>query len=187
MLLEKGTSKGVFVDKLRSVGLWVWENKERLILAAVVVALIVRLAAILSPPPLVEVKLPPRPAATPAGDSDAAVPEPDPLPAPPERVEPGPLVRANPFSVTGGGEIQERDRGQDGEDAPQFRLYDVRQGRGNRPDSATISVGRGRRTRVDEGEDFEDGKFRLERVDVQNESVEIWVESERRMQRVRVQ
>jgi hypothetical protein len=115
------------------------------------------------------------------------VPEPDPIPAPPERVDPGPLVRANPFTVAGGVELRNRERGgQEEDEGPQIRLYDVREGRGNRPDSATISVGRGRRVRVDEGEEFEDGDYRLERVDVDNERVEVWVEAERRMQTVRM-
>jgi hypothetical protein len=157
------------VGKLRKIGKWFWLNKERMLLAVLVIVLGVRVYGVVNPPPLEKPAFHPAPRAELPEDWEDAPPLPRQGPAL-ERVDPATLRAANPFTVVGGG--AQNDRREVTPASLGVRLDSVREMRGDYV--AYISVGGGRARMTRAGDEFGDGQFRLESVDGSGQSATFW-------------
>lgn len=90
------------MEQLYKIGEWLWRNKERMVLGAMVLVLSFRVYKVVRPNPV------PNPVVHPPVRDDvppnwpAGPPRPSAPPAPPSRVDYQSLVRANPFTMRGG-------------------------------------------------------------------------------------
>lgn len=87
------------MDKLRKIGLWIWYNKERMVLAVMFIALCYQVYKVWNPEPIENTTFPPPPDPDPEGKVD--IPQPPPPLPPNPWSEPTNLLR-NPFTRVGG-------------------------------------------------------------------------------------
>lgn len=178
------------VDILIKIRTWLWLNKEKLVLAALVVVLIYQIYKVTNPQERVTVQPPQPPLPRTRVDVDSPegqeiiarvveeFPDVDNPPPPPEPVrlpDTSGLVAANPFTVYVGGLTGASRDEEEAEGEPDISLASIQQ----RPDGTYLAEMRvdGRRSRAEEGEEFGDGRYRLERIDAGNNSVVIYSEN----------
>lgn len=159
------------MDYLYKFGMWLWRNKERIVLVVLVLFLCARTYRVVmgaapqpvKPHPPVRSELPedwneapPRPPAPPA------------IPKPPKEA----LIRSNMFTVYGR-PVEEGRTEEVTADSIGVKLIRIVPWKGNEYRAELLTKGR-RPKRYSEGEQFEN--FRLVRIDPTNNSVEIWAE-----------
>jgi hypothetical protein len=151
------------VDKLRKIGLWVWFNKERMVLAVMLVALGFQVYKVWNPeePEVVVHKPPARPALT--EQAQVQIPAPPPPISPPPPSPPGAFAD-NPFSRYTGGA---RERETEGVNVRVLRIREWHDG------SYRAELRHGaERGWYGEGESF--GTFEVLRIDPESQTVEIY-------------
>jgi len=146
------------MDKLRKIGLWVWNNKERLAFGLLAIILTVQVYRVMSQ----EIEQPPLPTPKPGEPKEYVV---EPPPAPPESDNYSSLVERNPFSyyssVMGAGS-----QGTDGED--NIQLLDIQRA----PDGGYAARIYTKAAKwYKEGESFE--SYVLLRIDPEQQLVEV--------------
>lgn len=161
------------MDQLRKVGDWLWRNKEKLVLAGLVIVLIYQVYKVRFAPTEAEqeevIFQPPRGSVPPG----AATEMPDPPPPLPDRPDTKRLVSANPFSAEGLGE------GRDAEGGPELdaELLAIRPFSGGTW-VAEIRTQTERPKRFGVGEGFE--SFKVISIDPTEQKVVIYSEEHRR-------
>ncbi|MBN2464915.1 hypothetical protein JXD38_04755 [candidate division WOR-3 bacterium] len=168
------------MEQLRKAGTWVWYAKERLVLGALVVFLCVRVYDVVNPEAIEGPPVQPPRGMYP---EDNPPPEPPPMPAPLSQPDTGALVSRNPFTVYSSPAAAQ----QSSNAAPEelgirlVRIVPWREGE-YRAELITQNRNRGR---YSEGELFEN--YRLERIDPDNQSVDIWSDQYNRMYTLHMQ
>jgi hypothetical protein len=162
------------VNNLRKVGAWLWDNKERMVLAVLFVVLCYRVYWVVYPPPVESARQFPAPGTQPP----EGVPQPPAIPLPPVEPATDALVERNPFSVHDGAPPA-------AEQEPQIDLELVRTMRtGPNSARAQLIVDR-QRTWVTEGEEV--GGYRVERIDPDGDEVVVRSQREGRRFTLRVE
>jgi len=154
------------VDKVRKAGQWLWDNKERMVLAIMVAFLGYRVYIVLNPAEI-QVSAPPRP-------PSATVPEAEQPPLPDTTVsrdrpeEVAALVRGNPFTLASG--VVESGATKRQED-PGIRLLKIVPWRDGGYRAQVITKGN-KLQYVGEGEQFEN--FQVMRIDPEDKLIEVF-------------
>lgn len=159
------------MDKVYKLGVWLWRNKERIVLAVLVVFLCTRAYRVVmgaepEPPkvhPPVKSDLPEE-----WPDAPPKPPVPPPIPRPPKES----LIRSNMFTVYGR-PVEEGRTEEVTVESLGVRLVRIVPWKDNEYRAELLTKGR-RAKRYKEGEQFEN--FRLVRIDPADNSVEIWSE-----------
>ena len=166
------------MDKLYKIGAWIWRMKERLILGCVCIWLLVSIYNILNPSTAPPAKVPAKKAA-----ADKKAPEEAPgdvmdPPAPVEllKVPAEQLLASNPFTIYGGATASgaPAQGTQEEKKAPEQLPLKVEKVYTGSDGSATarIQVSGARSRAYKQGQEF--GKYRLDRIDMANNTVTIW-------------
>jgi hypothetical protein len=162
------------LDQLRKVGNWLWRNKEKLVLAGLVIVLIYQVYKVRFAPTEAEreevIFQPPRGSVPPGEREDF----PDPPPALPDRPDTKRLVSSNPFSAEG---LGEGGPGADGGPQVDAELLAIRPFSGGTW-VAEIRTQTERPKRFGVGEGFE--SFKVISIDPAEQKVVIYSEEHRR-------
>jgi hypothetical protein len=172
-------------SKIRKVGVWVWNQKEKMFLAALLLVLCFRAWVVLFNPPDVSAigasptPAPPAAAKPPAGKPGAVpakltadnVPDPPARPVQERPEDFRPLVRQNPFTIYGVMMGGTKSQGSDEETIDVTLNSIVKWGDGTYRAELTTKVS-GKSKRYKEGEVFEN--YKLMTIDPKNKSVTIY-------------
>ena len=159
------------MDQLIKLRAWLWLNKEKILLGALVLVLCFQVYKVVYPPE-VELPDPPKPPKNTMPEDSRILPGMPPIIPPlPDRVPATGLIENNPFTVYGIDRGTERDR------KPQLWFVGLRPwGDGWRAEITTNPNARPKR--YQEGEEFE--SFRLEKIDVENKEIVVYSQADGR-------
>lgn len=159
------------MDQLYKFGVWLWRNKEKVVLVVLVLFLCVRTYRVVMGAEPQQAKVHPPVKSDLPEDWNGAPPKPPVRPAVPKPPKES-LIRSNMFTVYGK-PVEESKTQEVTPDSIGVTLVRIVPWKENEYRAELLTKGR-RPKRYKEGEQFEN--FRLNRIDAANNSVEIWSE-----------